>query len=51
VEPDIEAVGIADRPDVEPRCHQCLLDRVGREVLVPEDQAGRPMKAVEGLRG
>jgi hypothetical protein len=51
IEPSIEAVGIADRADVEPGRDERLLDRVGRNVVVAEDEASCPMETVVRLGG
>jgi hypothetical protein len=51
MEPAIEAVRIADCADMEPGRNQGLLYRVGGKVVVAEDEAGRPMEAVERLIG
>ena len=40
MEPGVESVGIAETRQVAPRSDECLLDRVARELRVPEDQAG-----------
>ena len=40
-EPGLEAIRIAERRKVPPGSKEALLDRVSRELVVPEDQAGR----------
>ena len=40
-EPGFEAIRIAKRREVPPGSDEALLDRVSRELVVPEDQAGR----------
>ena len=51
MEPAIEALRIAHRPDVEPGRDQRLLDRVSGGIVASQDQAGRPMQTVERLGG
>ncbi len=41
-QPRLEPVGFADRPDMDPGRQQGILDGVRREVIVAQDQAGRP---------
>jgi hypothetical protein len=41
VEPGLETVRIAQRRKVPPGSDKALLDRVSRELLVPEDESGR----------
>lgn len=41
VDPRVEPVGVAQPRQVRPRVDERLLDRVSRELGVPEDQAGR----------
>ena len=40
-EPGLEAIRIAERRQVPPGSEEALLDRVSRELVVPEDQSGR----------
>jgi hypothetical protein len=40
-QPGLEAIGIAERGEAAPGPDEALLDRVSREFLVPEDEAGR----------
>ena len=40
-EPGFEAIRIAKRRQVPPGAKEALLDRVSRELVVPEDQSGR----------
>lgn len=40
-EPSLEAIRIAERRQVSPGADESILDRVSRELMVPEDQAGR----------
>ena len=40
MDPRVEPVGVAQPRQVPPRVDQCLLDRVARELRVPEDQPG-----------
>jgi len=41
VDPGIEPVGVAQARQIPPRLDECVLDRVARELRVPEDQASR----------
>ncbi len=51
VQPGIEAVGIAHRPDVEPRREQRLLHGISRAITVSKDQPRGPMQSVDGTGG
>ena len=41
MQPCLEPVRVAERGQAPPRADEALLDRVSRELVVPEDQAGR----------
>lgn len=51
VEPGVEPVGVAQPRQVSPGSDQCLLDRVSRELAIPEDEAGRRVQPREGSAG
>ena len=50
VEPGVEPVGIAQPRQVSPGPDQALLDRVARELGVPEDEASGRVHARSGAR-
>jgi hypothetical protein len=47
VQPGVEPVRIADRPNVQPGRDERLLDRVGGEVVAAQDESSDPMESVE----
>jgi hypothetical protein len=47
LEPGVEAVEVAERPQILPGTNECLLDDVLREPVVAQDQ---PCRAVEPVR-
>ena len=51
VEPGIEPVRIAQPGQVPPSSHEGILDRVSRELGVPEDQAGGSVQPRDGRAG
>jgi hypothetical protein len=51
VEPGIEAVRIAQPGQVPPGSDEGVLDRVSRELAVPEDQAGGSVQPRDGRAG
>ena len=51
VDPGIEPLRIAERRQVAPSPDQCLLDRVSRELVVPEDQPGCRVQPRDGRAG
>ena len=48
IDPGIEPVRIAETPQIPPGPEQSLLDRVARELRVPEDQAGCRVQPRDG---
>ena len=44
----VEPLGIAKSGQVSPGVQQCVLDRVSRELAVPEDQSGRSVQPRDG---
>jgi drug/metabolite transporter (DMT)-like permease len=48
MEPGVETVGVAKPRQVAPGGHQRVLDRVSRELAIPEDQAGRSVRPRDG---
>ncbi len=40
MQPGVEPIRVAETRQVAPGADECLLDRVARELPVPEDQAG-----------
>ena len=48
VEPGIEPVGVAQPGQVPPGSHHGLLDRVARELRVPEDETGGRVQPRDG---
>ena len=54
MQPGLEAIGIAEAWQTAPSSKEPFLDRVSRELVVPEDQAGRrvqPRDERTGKRG
>src|SRR4029079_6228992 len=47
-EPGVEPVGVAEAPQVSPGPEQALLNSIARELVVPEDQAGRRVQPRDG---
>ena len=48
MEPGVEPVRVAQAREVAPGSDVCLLDRVSRELLVPEDEAGDSLQPRDG---
>ncbi len=48
MEPGVEPVRVAQAREVTPGSDVCLLDRVARELLVPEDEAGDGLQPRDG---
>ena len=48
VQPGFEPVGIAESRQLSPGSNECLLDRVARELRVPEDQPSGSVQPREG---
>ena len=48
MEPGIELVGITQSRQVAPGSDVCVLDRVSRELLVPDDEAGDSLQPRDG---
>ena len=48
MQPGVEALGIAKSGQVPPGVQQRVLDRVSRELAVPEDQSGRSVQPRDG---
>ena len=44
MQPRLEAIRIAEGRQAAPGADEALLDRVSRELRIPEDQAGRPVQ-------
>ena len=51
MEPGVERDHVAQRGQIAPAAHECVLDRVPREVVVPDDQAGRGIQPRDGRAG
>ena len=51
MEPGVEPVGVAQPRQVPPGPHQRLLDRVARELRVPEDESGGRVQPRDGRAG
>ena len=45
MQPRVESIRVAERPKVEPRSEQGVLDGVGRSLVVAKDQPGDRMEA------
>ena len=50
-EPGIEPIGVAEPGQVAPGAEEAVLDRVMREIRVPEDQSGRCVQPRDGRAG
>src|SRR5438093_4518865 len=50
MKPGVEAVRVADGPDVQPGGEQRLLDRVGRAIVASQDQPRRSVQPIERTR-
>jgi len=50
-EPGVEPIRVAQRRQVTPGADEALLDRVARELRVPEDQPGRRVEPRDGRAG
>ena len=50
-QPGLEPIRIAQPRQVPPGSHEALLDRVSRELVVPEDQSGRRVQPRDGRAG
>ena len=48
MEPGVDTVGVTQAADVSPGSDECLLDRVGCEVAIAEDEAGDRVQPREG---
>lgn len=48
MEPGVEPLGVAQTREVPPGGHHRLLDRVARELRVPEDESGRQLQPRDG---
>ena len=51
MEPAVESARVAQCGQVAPAPHERVLDRVPREVVVPDDQAGRRVQPRNGRAG
>jgi hypothetical protein len=49
MEPGIEPIGVAQPRQIAPGSDQCLLDRVSRELGIPEDESGCRVQPRDGL--
>jgi hypothetical protein len=48
MEPGVEPFGLAEAPKVSPSSYEGILDRVARELRVPEDEASRSVQPRDG---
>jgi len=50
VEPGVEAIRIAERPDVEPRGDERVLDRILGPIVIADDEPGHAEEALDRAR-
>src|SRR6202008_4120437 len=51
VQPAVEREGVAQRRQIAPTANERVLDRVSREVVVPDDQTGGGVQPRDGRAG